>query len=32
VFILGTLVAAWPDRDPEVEKVRVPARAAASRA
>jgi cytochrome c-type biogenesis protein CcmF len=26
VFILGTMVAAWPDRDPEVEKVRVPAR------
>jgi cytochrome c-type biogenesis protein CcmF len=23
VFILGTLVAAWPDRDPEVEAVRV---------
>ncbi len=23
VFILGTLIAAWPDRDPEVEVVRV---------
>jgi cytochrome c-type biogenesis protein CcmF len=32
VFILGTLVAAWPDRDPEVEKARVPARAAQLRA
>jgi len=28
VFILGTMVASWPDRDPEIEKVRVGARAA----
>jgi cytochrome c-type biogenesis protein CcmF len=28
VFIMGTLVAAWPDRDPELEKVRVVSRAA----
>jgi cytochrome c-type biogenesis protein CcmF len=26
VFILGTLVAAWPDRDPETEKAQVPVR------
>jgi cytochrome c-type biogenesis protein CcmF len=32
VFILGTLVAAWPDRDPETERVRVPARTAPSEA
>jgi cytochrome c-type biogenesis protein CcmF len=32
VFILGTMVASWPDRDPEDEKVRVPARAAQARA
>ncbi len=32
IFILGTLVAAWPDRDPEVEKARVSARAVPSRA
>ena len=32
VFILGTLVAAWPDRDPEAEKVRVPVRAIPSQA
>jgi cytochrome c-type biogenesis protein CcmF len=29
LFIAGTLVAAWPDRDPATEKVRVPAMAAA---
>ena len=32
MFIAGTLVAAWPDRDPVSEKVRVPAWAARSRA
>lgn len=31
VFILGTGVASWPDRDPEPEKVKVPARAAVTR-
>jgi len=30
VFILGTSVAAWPDRDPELAKVKVPVRAVAS--
>ncbi len=30
VFILGTMVAAWPDRDPETEKARVPARVSPS--
>ena len=29
IFILGTLVAAWPDREPEVESARVASRAAA---
>jgi cytochrome c-type biogenesis protein CcmF len=29
IFILGTLVAAWPDREPEVEPRRVASRAAA---
>jgi len=29
IFILGTLVAAWPDREPEVEPARVASRAAA---
>jgi len=32
VFILGTMVAAWPDRDPEPVPVRVSARARAVRA
>ncbi len=32
VFILGTMVAAWPDREMEPKKVRLPARAAASKA
>lgn len=32
IFILGTLVAAWPDRDPETERERSRARAAVSRA
>lgn len=32
VFILGTLVAAWPDRDPETERERATARKAASQA
>ena len=32
LFIAGTLVAAWPDRDPVPEKVRVPAWAAKGRA
>jgi cytochrome c-type biogenesis protein CcmF len=32
MFIAGTLVAAWPDRDPAVEKARVPAWAVKSRA
>ena len=27
VFIFGTMIAAWPDRDPEMAKARVPARA-----
>jgi cytochrome c-type biogenesis protein CcmF len=31
VFILGTSVASWPDRDPELAKAKVPARAAVSR-
>ncbi len=25
IFIFGTLIAAWPDKDPEYEKARVPA-------
>lgn len=29
VFILGTLVAAWPDKDPETQRAKAPARAAA---
>jgi len=32
IFILGTLVAAWPERDPESARRRVPARAGAARA
>ncbi|OGO16798.1 MAG: hypothetical protein A2Z14_07005 [Chloroflexi bacterium RBG_16_48_8] len=32
VFILGTLVAAWPDRDPEPIRRRTPARGATVRA
>lgn len=32
IFILGTLVAAWPDRDPETERERSRAHAAVSRA
>jgi cytochrome c-type biogenesis protein CcmF len=32
VFIFGTILAAWPDKDPEVERVRVTVRAAASQA
>jgi cytochrome c-type biogenesis protein CcmF len=27
VFIVGTMVAAWPDKDPEAEREKVPARA-----
>ncbi len=27
IFILGTMVAAWPDKDPETEREKVPARA-----
>jgi len=30
VFILGTLVAAWPDKDPEVVRRRATRRAARS--
>jgi len=32
IFILGTLVAAWPDRDPETVRERAAARTAVSRA
>jgi cytochrome c-type biogenesis protein CcmF len=32
IFILGTLVAAWPDREPAGARARVPARAGAARA
>ena len=32
VFILGTLVASWPDRDPETEMARVPASVSPSHA
>jgi cytochrome c-type biogenesis protein CcmF len=31
VFILGTSIAAWPDKDPELERVRMPIRAEGSR-
>ncbi|MCJ7678244.1 MAG: hypothetical protein MUO35_11045, partial [Anaerolineales bacterium] len=31
IFILGTLVAAWPERDPESARRRVPARAGVAR-
>jgi cytochrome c-type biogenesis protein CcmF len=32
IFILGTAVAAWPDRDPEAQRSRIPARAEARQA